>query len=87
MTHLATREDTLALGAKLGAKLQDKDERAKLADSLAATGELTVLADTPDTVHLVIPSSVDASKVDDEAYLEELGKRALGSCVYHIQPD
>ncbi|WP_417668835.1 hypothetical protein [Roseibium sp.] len=87
MTQTTSREETLAFGAKLGAMIQDTEQRTKLAESLTESGDVTVLADTADTVHLVIPSSVDTSKMEDESYLEELGRRALGSCVYHIQPD
>ncbi|MBS8259699.1 hypothetical protein DYI23_05660 [Roseibium polysiphoniae] len=87
MTQLNTREDILTLGAKVGAMIQDGEKRTELAETIAAKGDVKVYADTADTVHLVVPSSVDAAKIGDEAYLEELGRRALGSCVYHIQPD
>lgn len=87
MTQLSTHEETLAFGAKVGAMIQDSTQRAALAETLAAKGDVAVYADTADTVHLVVPSSVDASKIEDEAYLEELGRRALGSCLYDILPE
>lgn len=87
MSQLNTHEETLAFGAKVGAAIQGSETRTALLETLKTKGDVTVYADTADTIHLVVPSSVDASKIEDEAYLEELGRRALGNCIYHIQPD
>ena len=87
MTNLMNREETLAYGAKIGAMIQDSEKRVELAESLAAKGDVDVYLDTADTVHLVIPANIDPSRIEDEAYLEELGRRALGSCLYDIIPD
>lgn len=86
----------LEVGAKLGAIIQDKHSRAQLIESpsevLADVGvksDVSLYADTADTVHLIIPAKVDASRVaaNDEEYFEELGKLALGSCMYEDIPD
>ncbi len=87
MTQLHSREVTLALGAKLGSMIQDTEKRDELVQNLAAGGAATVYADTADTVHLVVPSSIDAERMNDDAYLEELGRRALGACFYEILPE
>ncbi|WP_298820667.1 hypothetical protein [uncultured Roseibium sp.] len=86
----------LEFGAKLGAIIQNADERAKLIDDpkavlseLGAASDVQLFADTADTVHLVIPAEIDAARVaaGDETYFEELGKAALGSCFYEDLPE
>jgi hypothetical protein len=86
----------MEIGAKLGAIIQNKDSRAQLVESpsqvLADVGvkaEVSLYADTADTVHLIIPAEVDSARVaaNDETYFEELGKLALGSCVYKELPE
>ncbi|GAB4576824.1 MAG: hypothetical protein Tsb0019_02380 [Roseibium sp.] len=90
----STRE--MEIGAKLGSIIQDAAARENLvsnsAEVLAEVGvqsDLTVYADTADQVHLIIPAHVDAARVaaNDETYFEELGKLALGSCMYEEMPD
>lgn len=87
MTKTPFSEETLARGASIGALIQDSERRGQFAERLAGQGDATVLADGIDTVHLIIPANVDTASITDEEYLEELGRRALGACVYHIQPD
>ncbi|ASP32635.1 hypothetical protein [Labrenzia sp. VG12] len=86
----------LKLGAKLGAIIQDSTAREHLVENsaevladLGARSDLTILADTADLVHLIIPADVDAARVaaNDESYFEELGKLALGSCYYEDLPE
>ncbi|MBO6507701.1 MAG: hypothetical protein JJ979_04330 [Roseibium sp.] len=88
--------EEMKVGAKLCAIIQDKDAREQLvsdpAHVLAEAGvntEVTLLADTADTVHLIIPATVDSTRVEagDESYFEELGRLALGSCVYRELPE
>lgn len=95
--HVKTTSNAdMELGAKLGAIIQDSAARDHLvrnsAEVLAEVGaqsDVTILADTADTVHLVIPANIDAARVaaNDESYFEELGKAALGSCMYEEMPD
>ncbi|GAA0781569.1 hypothetical protein E1180_21100 [Roseibium denhamense] len=84
-------QNTVELGRKLASIISDPAARdAFLADTETAlqknggNSELTVYADTVDHVHLIIPAQVDATRVaaDDAAYFEELGRLALGNCVY-----
>ena len=91
-----TSKTDLEIGAKLGAIIQDSEARDRLinqpAEVLAEVGvstDVTLFADTADTVHLIVPSEVDAARVaaGDEAYFEELGKAALGSCYYEDLPE
>ncbi|WP_299813715.1 hypothetical protein [uncultured Roseibium sp.] len=91
-----TYDKALEIGAKLGAIIQDSDSRAQLIEnsaevlaSIGATSDVAIFADTADTVHLVVPAEVDAARVaaGDEAYFEELGKAALGSCYYEDLPE
>lgn len=91
-----TSKTELKLGAKLGAIIQDAAARERLienpAEVLAEVGadsSVTLLADTADTVHLVIPAEIDAARVaaNDESYFEELGKAALGNCFYEDLPE
>jgi hypothetical protein len=86
----------MEIGAKLGAIIQDKHTRAQFVESpsevLADVGvkaDVSLYADTADTVHLIIPAEVDETRVaaNDETYFEELGKLALGSCVYKELPE
>jgi len=91
-----TSASSLELGAKLGAMIQDSAARDRLIENSAevlaevgAKSDLTLLADTADTVHLVIPAEIDAARVaaNDESYFEELGKAALGNCYYEDLPE
>ena len=92
----STTNSELKLGAKLGAIIQDSAARGRLVENPAevlaevgAKSDLTILADTADTVHLLIPAEIDAARVaaNDESYFEELGKAALGSCYYEDLPE
>mgnify|MGYP000483558683 CR=1 FL=1 len=94
-THKTSNKD-LEIGAKLGAMIQDSTARAQLienpAETLSAIGvksDMTIYADTADLVHLIIPAEIDADRVaaGDEAYFEELGKLALGTCIYRDLPE
>jgi hypothetical protein len=91
-----TSRTEIELGAKLGAMIQDAESRARLVENptevlsqIGAKSDLTLLADTADLVHLVIPAEIDAARVaaGDESYFEELGKAALGSCYYEDLPE
>jgi len=86
----------MELGAKLGSIIQDATARENLVNNSAevlaevgARSDLTILADTADLVHLIVPAEVDAARVaaNDESYFEELGKLALGSCYYEDLPE
>ncbi|MHA7772633.1 hypothetical protein [Roseibium sp. M-1] len=86
----------LEIGAKLGAIIQNAGARDRLIESpaevLAEIGvktDATLLADTADLVHLVIPADVDAARVaaNDESYFEELGKAVLANCYYEVIPE
>ncbi|MCK7615919.1 hypothetical protein [Roseibium sediminicola] len=92
----STTNSELILGAKLGAIIQDSAARTRLIENptevlaeVGARNDLTILADTADTVHLIIPANVDAARVaaNDESYFEELGKAALGNCYYEDLPE
>lgn len=92
----STTNSELKLGAKLGAMIQDSAARARLVENpvevlaeVGARNDLTILADTADTVHLIIPADIDAARVaaNDESYFEELGKAALGNCYYEDLPE
>ncbi len=96
MNTLAINERDLELGAKLGEIIQDTTERTKFAEDPAKTlspfglaSDVTVYADTADTVHLVIPAKIDEVRVatGDETYFEELGRLALANCYYEEMPD
>ncbi len=96
MNAINTSKTELEIGAKLGAIIQDAAARDQLIENptevLAEIGvqsNLTILADTADMVHLVIPAEVDAARVaaNDESYFEELGMLALGSCFYEDLPE
>ncbi len=91
-----TSEKKLELGAKLGAIIQDPDARNSLIENptevLAGVGvksDVTLYADTVDLVHLIVPAEVDVARVaaEDETYFEELGRAALGTCMYDDIPD
>ncbi|MES0808697.1 hypothetical protein ABLO27_04380 [Roseibium sp. SCPC15] len=91
-----TSKNDLEIGAKLGAIIQDANSRAQLiekpAEILGGVGinsDVTIFADTSDLVHLIIPANVDAERVaaGDDAYFEELGRAALGSCYYEDIPE
>ncbi|CTQ53858.1 hypothetical protein LP7551_02387 [Roseibium album] len=86
----------MEIGAKLGAIIQNKNSRAQLIESpsevlceVGVESDVTIFADTADKVHLIIPTNVDAARVaaGDEAYFEELGRAALGSCYYEDLPE
>lgn len=92
MNNIATPQKDIEIGAKLGQILQDDASRKAFVDNPSAAlpeaglkADLEVFADTADTVHLIVPASIDADKVaaGDEAYFEELGRQALGACVYY----
>lgn len=96
MSTLAINEQNLELGAKLGEIIQNTSERSKFVEnpsktlsSLGLATDVTVYADTADTIHLVIPAEVDETRVaaGDESYFEELGRLALASCHYEEMPD
>ncbi|MEP2706512.1 MAG: hypothetical protein ABJQ71_05920 [Roseibium sp.] len=96
MTIKTSTESNFELGAKLGAIIQDSESRSKFAQTpnetlheLGVKANVTVLADTADMVHLVIPASIDEKRAvaGDESYFEELGRLALGSCMYEDMPD
>ncbi|MEP3047389.1 MAG: hypothetical protein ABJL55_10625 [Roseibium sp.] len=96
MSHIISTDNELNLGTKIGAIIQNSESRAKFADSpketltsLGVEADVTIYADTADTVHLVIPASVDEKRVAaaDDSYFEELGRLALGSCMYEEMPD
>lgn len=96
MKRISTSDKTFELGAKLAEIIQDSDRRAAFAENpgkaLAELGvktEVTVHADTADTIHLIIPAEIDAARVEagDEAYFEELGRLALATCLYEEMPD
>jgi len=95
MTHIVHSHEILETGLKLGKIISDSTAReAFVADPAASlpdaglSSDMTVYADTADTVHLVVPSGIDASRVaqGDDAYLEELGRQALGACLYDDLP-
>nr|WP_319387299.1 hypothetical protein [uncultured Roseibium sp.] len=92
---LSSRKE-IEVGAKLGAIIQDATAREQLIESpetvlteIGAKSDVTIHADTADLVHLVIPADVDKTRLaaDDEAYFEELGLAALGSCYYEDLPE
>ncbi|MDN3719172.1 hypothetical protein QW131_07950 [Roseibium salinum] len=62
---------------------------AEALSEIGAKSDLTIYADTADLVHLIIPANVDADRVaaGDEAYFEELGRLALGTCFYDDLPE
>ncbi|WP_346896275.1 hypothetical protein [uncultured Roseibium sp.] len=87
--------EIIETGRKLGQILSDSTAReAFVADPAASlpeaglSSDLIVYADTADTVHLVVPASIDATRLSkgDDAYLEELGRQALGACLYEDLP-
>lgn len=86
MTHAIHNQEKLEAGLALGKMISDQETRSVLKDDLGAS--MTVYADTADTVHLVIPAGIDKARLSkgDEAYFEELGRQALGACVYHDLP-
>ena len=84
------------IGVQLGAIIQDERSRAKLIENpaevlseIGLSADVTLLADKADLVHLLIPADIDAARVaaDDEAYFEDLGKAALGTCYYDDLPE
>ena len=88
--------DLADLGLELAAIISNDKRRsdfvAKPNATLPQAGlseNVAVLADTADMVHLVIPATIDETRValGDEAYFEELGRLALGACVYHDLPE
>ena len=96
MHATVTSRKEIEVGAKLGSIIQDASAREQLIESpetvlseIGAKSDVKIYADTADTVHLVIPANVDATRLaaDDEAYFEELGLAALGSCFYEDLPE
>ena len=89
MSIISHEISKIEAGAKLGQVIQNEESRATFVEELGARGDVTVLADTADTVHLVIPAGVDSAKVaaGDETYFEELGKLALAACYYENLPE
>ncbi len=96
MHATVTSRKEMEVGAKLGAIIQDASAREQLIESpetvlneIGAKSDVKIYADTADTVHLVIPANVDTTRLaaDDEAYFEELGLAALGSCYYEDLPE
>ena len=95
MTMEHYSNSTLEIGHKLGQILSSEAGRDTFAQNPATalpeaglSADLTIYADTADTVHLVVPASIDEKKLaaGDETYLEELGRQALGACVYRDLP-
>jgi len=91
-----TSENTKAIAEKFAAIVENEALRTRFVEDAASTlpeaglpKDLTVYADTADTVHLVIPASVDADRIaaGDETYFEELGRAALGICGYRDLPE
>ncbi|MBN9670405.1 hypothetical protein [Roseibium aggregatum] len=91
-----TSQTNLEIGSKLGAIIQDTSSRTELIENpsqvlaeIGVTGDVTLLADTADMVHLVVPADVDVNRAaaGDEAYFEELGRAALGTCFYDDLPE
>jgi len=91
-----TSKTSLEIGSKLGAIIQDASARAQLVENpsdvlakVGVEGDVTLFADTADMVHLVVPADVDEKRVaaGDEAYFEELGRAALGTCFYDDLPE
>ncbi|MBD8889952.1 hypothetical protein [Roseibium litorale] len=89
MSTAYSNTEKLEFAAKMGAMIQSTTGREALTDRLSADSGLSVLADTADTVHLVVPADLDAERIaqGDEAYLMEIGRRALGNCMYDILPE
>ncbi len=89
MSIISHEISKIEAGAKLGQVIQNEESRTAFVEELGARGDVTVLADTADTVHLVIPAGVDSAKVaaGDETYFEELGKLALSGCYYEDLPE
>lgn len=86
MTHAIYNQERLESGLALGKMISDQETRSALKQELSTS--MTVYADTADTVHLVIPAGIDREKLakGDEAYFEELGRQALGACMYDDLP-
>jgi len=85
-------ETRVELGAKFAEIVNDAESRKAFVENPEVAGtsaDLAVYADAADMVHLVVPSQVDAAKVaaGDEEYLEELGRQALGLCMYDDLPE
>lgn len=96
MHATTTSRKEMEVGAKIGAIIQDASAREQLIESpevvlneIDAKSDVKIYADTADMVHLVIPADIDQAKVaaGDEAYFEELGRAALGSCYYEDLPE
>ncbi|MET1415475.1 hypothetical protein ABVF61_24600 [Roseibium sp. HPY-6] len=91
-----TSKTQLEIGAKLGAIIQDRDTREELIENpadilgeLGVSSDVKIFADTADLVHIIVPAEVDKDRVaaDDETYFEELGRAALGNCLYEDVPE
>ncbi|MEO1115632.1 MAG: hypothetical protein AAFY05_25035 [Pseudomonadota bacterium] len=96
MHATVTSRKEMEVGAKVGAIIQDASAREQFIQSpetvlteIGAKADVTIFADTADLVHQVIPADVDKTRLaaDDEAYFEELGLAALGSCFYEDLPE
>jgi hypothetical protein len=95
MDRNLTKEKGLETGQALGEILSNQALREAFAADPQSTlpsadlsSQLTVYADTADTIHLVVPSDIDEKSLAaaDDAYLEELGRQALGACFYDDLP-
>ncbi|WP_150526092.1 hypothetical protein [Roseibium sediminis] len=95
MTNTSASE-LAGLGLELASIISNEHRRDEFTSNPATTlpqaglpEDVAILADTADMVHLVIPAKVDEARValGDEAYFEELGRLALGACVYHDLPE
>ena len=91
-----TSKSEMEIGAKLGAIIQDTASREHLVenpsevlDEIGVKADVTIYADTADLVHLIVPAEIDAHRVEtgDESYFEELGRLALGTCMYDDIPE
>ncbi|NBN62432.1 hypothetical protein GWI72_07390 [Microvirga tunisiensis] len=89
MRQDATREAQVSFGAVIGQLVNDGTQHDAAALVAATVSGTTVLADAVDMVHLVVPATVDATRVaaGDETYFEELGRKALGACLFDVTPE
>jgi len=93
---ILTNHSTLVVGTELATIVASKEARDKFVQNPQQVlsnsklpSNLAVLADTADTVHLVVPAQVDVDRIvaNDEAYFEELGQLALSACMYEDIPE
>ena len=74
-----------AVGDPVARKALKRDPESVLVAAGVAPSELLgreiiVHEDTVMTLNLIVPNELDASRVEDPAYLEQLGRSALYSC-------